>query len=65
LNAGFDDTTLIEHSKISLQIIKDELSEIWTKTKAAYDKCVKANKNEDSLAAVKAKQATIFKDYPS
>lgn len=42
-NAEFDETALIEHSKISLEIIKDEVSEIWGKTKAAYDKCVLVN----------------------
>ncbi|XP_017465091.1 PREDICTED: uncharacterized protein LOC108358328 isoform X2 [Rhagoletis zephyria] len=64
-NAGFDEATLNEHSKISLEILKTELIDIWSKTKNACEKCLQTLKDEDEVEAVKAKQNSTFKDYLS
>lgn len=64
-NANFDATTLIVHSKISLEIMKEELGEHWGKTKAAYEKCMQSLKEDGEVQAVRAKYSATLKDYLS
>ncbi|XP_067639341.1 uncharacterized protein [Eurosta solidaginis] len=64
-NAEYDESTLKEHPVASLDILKAEVLDIWSRTKEAYEKCLYSLTDQDELEAVKAKQSATFKDYMS